>query len=91
MYFNDPIDRQELKLMKKESFIEALQEIMELEDSDINEDTVLTDLIEFNSLAIMGIIALIDENFDLLIKAEKFEEVTTVKDLMNLVGGDKFK
>lgn len=77
--------------MKKESFIEALQEIMELEDSDINEDTVLTDLIEFNSLAIMGIIALIDENFDLLIKAEKFEEVTTVKDLMNLVGGDKFK
>ena len=77
--------------MEKENFIESLKEIMELEDMEIDENTVLTELIEFNSLAIMGIIALIDENFDMLIEAEKFENVTTVKDLMNLIGSSKFK
>lgn len=77
--------------MNKEKFFDLLKEIMELEETDLNEDTVLTDLVEFNSLAIMGIIALIDENFDMLVEAEKFEEIETVKDLINIVGADKFK
>ncbi len=66
-------------------------QIMELEGVKLDENTVLTELIEFNSLAIMGIIALIDEEFEMLIEAEKFENVKTIKDLMDLVGETKFK
>ncbi len=77
--------------MKKENLIEMLKEIMELEDIELDENTVLTEMLEFNSLAIMGIIALIDENFDMLIEADEFEKISSVKSLMELIGMDKFE
>ncbi len=77
--------------MKKENLIELLKEIMELEEIELDENTVLTEMLEFNSLAIMGIIALIDENFDMLIEADEFEKISSVKSLMELIGMDKFE
>ncbi|MBU0993325.1 MAG: acyl carrier protein [Proteobacteria bacterium] len=77
--------------MKKEEFLSELKEIMEIEDSELTEDTVLRDMMEFNSLALMGIIALIDENFDMVIEADAFEKVSTIKDIMKLIGMDKFE
>ena len=77
--------------MKKEAFIDGLKEIMEIEETPLTEDTVLRDLMEFNSLALMGIIALIDENFDMIIEAEVFEKVKTIGDIMALIGMDKFE
>lgn len=77
--------------MKKEDFIEGLKEIMELEDIVLTEETVLRDMMEFNSLALMGIIALIDENFNMIIDAEAFEKVKTPRDIMKLVGMEKFE
>lgn len=77
--------------MKKSEFIDELTEIMELEDMELSEDTVLRDMMEFNSLALMGIIALIDEHFDMVIEAEEFENVNTIQDIINLIGADKFE
>ena len=77
--------------MKKSEFISELTEIMELEDVELSEDTVLRDMMEFNSLALMGIIALIDEHFDMIIEAEEFENINTIQDIINLIGTDKFE
>jgi acyl carrier protein len=77
--------------MKKEAFIDGLKEIMEIEETPLTEETVLRDLMEFNSLALMGIIALIDENFDMVIEAESFETVKTIGDIMTLIGLEKFE
>lgn len=75
--------------MKKELFFEQLQEIMEVDD-EIGESTNLKEIEEYDSLAVLSLIAFFDEKFQKKVEAESFEKVETVRDLMELVGMDRF-
>ena len=68
--------------MKKNIFFEELIEIIELDEDQISEET----LISLDSLSILSIIAFLDENFDKRVSAEKLKNITKVMDLIKLVG-----
>jgi acyl carrier protein len=72
--------------MEKGKFFEELRETLELNDV-INENSTLT----LSSLEILSVIALVDENFDLQIKAAELKSINSVNDLMILIGLEKFK
>ena len=77
--------------MKINEFIEELKETLELEDVELNEDTNLKELEEYDSLAVLSIIAMIDENFEKQLSAQQFADVTTVKSLIEKIGKDCFE
>lgn len=72
--------------MKKSDFYAELIDILEIEsDKKINEDTPL----DLDSLKILSIIAMIDENFELEFSAEELKSLTNVQSLIELIGKDR--
>jgi acyl carrier protein len=82
-----------MEKMKTKDFINELKNALEIEDEDkeITLETDLRDLEEYDSLSVLAIIAMIDENFGKQIPSSDFAKVTTVKSLMDLIGKDYFE
>lgn len=70
--------------MEKE-FLEKLKEALEIEDREL----VLTDKFreypEWNSLAFLSVIAMIDEEYDVIIEGKDFRKLETVGDIINAI------
>ena len=65
-----------------EDFIEKFAEAIELEDASIlSADTEFRSLDEWNSLAYLSVIALLDEEFDVQIEMADFKKLKTVQEL----------
>ncbi len=77
--------------MEKEIFFKELLECMEIDPVDITEDTVFRQLEDFDSMAIMSIVAYADEKFGKTLAAEQLKEMKTVGDLMELIGREHFE
>jgi acyl carrier protein len=77
--------------MKKDTFFEELLECMEIEPVDINENTVFRELEDFDSMAVMSIVAYADEKFEKTLSAELLQDMKTVRDLMELIGMEHFE
>jgi acyl carrier protein len=77
--------------MKKDIFFEELLECMDIDPVEINETTVFRELEDFDSMAIMSIVAYVDEKFEKTMAAEELQKVKTVSDLMELIGMENFE
>jgi acyl carrier protein len=77
--------------MKIEEFLVIIKENLEIEDTQLTDKTELSSLSEYDSLAIMSIIALVDENFGKKLTAQQLGSITTVRSLMELIGIEKFE
>lgn len=71
--------------MNKQEFLDAIAEIVELDEGALKGDEVLADIDEWDSLAFLSVIAMADEEFDLVIQGDKLEQIKTVDDLVALV------
>ncbi|UCX05360.1 acyl carrier protein [Shewanella sp. HL-SH8] len=71
--------------MNRQEFLNNLEEILELDDNTLKGDEVLMELEQWDSLAFLSVIAMADENFDIIIQGDKLEEINTVADLIALV------
>ena len=69
--------------MSNEEKMECIAESVEMEVDGLTEDTVLNDLENWDSVAVLSIIAVINEKFDRYPKAEEILTYKTVRDLMN--------
>lgn len=69
--------------MSNEEKMEYIAESVEMEVEELTEDTVLNDLENWDSVAVLSIIAVINEKFDRYPKAEEILTYKTVGDLMN--------
>lgn len=78
--------------MRKSEFIEKLKEALEIDTSkEIIEETDLRDIEEYDSLAVVTIIAMVDETFGKNLSGSAFEKITTVGSLIKLIGEDNFE
>jgi acyl carrier protein len=77
--------------MTTNEFITILKDNLEIEDIEITKETELSSLPQYDSLAIMSIIAMVDEYFGEKLTAQKLATITTVESLMILIGHDHFK
>ena len=69
-------------------FYEGLAEILEVEPDQINAGFALDDS-NWDSLAIVSTIALIDEVYDRSVNADALADCRTVGDIDHLVGADR--
>lgn len=71
--------------MNKQEFIAQIEEIIEVEPGELTGTEKLADLEDWDSLAVMGFIAMVDTNMDVTLEAEKINACVTVNDLVVLV------
>jgi acyl carrier protein len=76
--------------VEKSEFLKILSEALELDDLELTEETQLRDLEEFDSLAIIALVALLDKHFDRRLGENELAEITTPGSLMDMLGRDKF-
>lgn len=65
--------------------IELLEDLMDLEAGTLTPDTVLADLDEWDSIALISFIALMDDEFGKVVRGSAVKEQKTVSDLMALM------
>ncbi len=68
--------------MKK--FFDGLAEIFEIEPSEVSESLLLAS-VAWDSLAIVSTIALIDEQFDVMVDGQALASCETVGDIQKLI------
>jgi len=66
----------------KEKFIELFKEVLENEDKEVNMDDQFRDYDEWDSLTYLSVIAMLDDEFDVIIETEDFKKIRTVGDLL---------
>lgn len=71
--------------MTSEQKIKALEEILDLEEGTLSVNTNLKDLEEWDSVAFLSFIAMMDDEFGKTIKGSVVKEQKTVADLMALM------
>jgi len=69
-------------------FISELKDLLEIDDLEI--DTNIKELDEFDSMAIMSLVAFIHKKFGKQFNARQLNNITTVQSLVDLIGADSF-
>ena len=72
--------------MKMENnFLELLKDTLEIEDRDLTVNDEFRTYPEWDSLALLSVIAMIDDEFDVIIEGNDFAKITTVGELIEAI------
>jgi acyl carrier protein len=77
--------------MNKNEFVKELTEYCEFEEENLTLDTKLKSIEAYDSLAVMSMIAFIDENFGMKFTAQQLKDLTDFNSLIELIGETKFE
>ncbi len=72
--------------MNRNEFLVALDEVLEEEEGTVKGDELLEDLDGWDSLAVLGFIAMVDEKLEQAIAPEHIAKCKSVSDLIQLLG-----
>lgn len=72
--------------MTLERKMELIAEILDVDVDSIQPETVLTDLDEWDSVAYLSFMAMMDEEFDKEIKGAEIKKFVTVQDALDVMG-----
>ncbi len=68
-----------------ENFLTLFADALEKEPSDMSMDDEFRNYEEWNSLAVLAVIAMIKQNFNITIPRKDFDELKTVSDLFEYI------
>jgi len=80
-----------MKTMKTQEFVKLFIEELEIENSEINLDTELSTIEEWNSMAVMLVIAIADDHFGVQLKNEDIQKATNIRSLTEIIGIKNFE
>ena len=72
--------------MTKPEFLEELAATLNEDVDDVTPETELESLTGWDSVGLLGVIALLDGDLGVTIDVDKLRECNTVQDLINLAG-----
>jgi len=68
--------------MTEKEKLAKLEEMLEVELGTLTPETVLADLEEWDSIAVISFIALMDDEFEKTIKSSQIKEFQTIADVL---------
>jgi len=71
--------------MQAEAFLREIEATLELPEGSLKPEDTLEDIAEWDSLAVISFIALVDEKLGLAVDGEALANAATVGDLLALV------
>lgn len=72
--------------MTNEEKIAMLEDILELENGTLSAETELASVDEYDSMAKLSLIVLMDDEFNKKLTGEKISEFKTVQDVLDFMG-----
>ena len=69
----------------EQKFVDLFKETLEIEDREISLADEFRGFDEWDSLALLSIIAMIDEEYDVIIESNSFQKLQTVGDIYNFI------
>ena len=69
----------------KEFIVHFAEQLDETDVSEIKPDTKFRDLDEWSSLVALGLMAMIDDEYDISLKADEMRRANTIQELFDLV------
>lgn len=75
--------------MDKQKFIEKFKEALEIEDRELSITDNFREYSEWDSLAFLSVIAMIDEEYDVIIKGDEFKTLKTLDDIAECISKKK--
>ena len=72
--------------MTTEEKIAMLEDMLELDGGTLTPETVLADIEEYDSMAKLSLIVLMDDEFSKKLTGEQIREFKTVKDVLDFMG-----
>ena len=75
--------------MDTQKFIENFKDAVEIESREIALTDKFREYSEWNSLAFLSVIAMIDDEYDVIIEGKDFKMLETVQDIINVIENQK--
>ena len=72
--------------MTNKAEIRLLEETFEMDENTLSEETLLDDVVEYDSMSKLSLIVLLDEEFGKKLTGEQINEFKTVKDILDFMG-----
>lgn len=72
--------------MTNEEKITMLEDMLELDGGTLKPETVLADIDEYDSMAKLSLIVLMDDEFSKKLTGEQIREFKTVQDVLDFMG-----
>lgn len=72
--------------MTTEEKIALLEDMLELDNGSLKPETVLADIDEYDSMAKLSLIVLMDDECDKKLTGEQIREFKTVQDILDFMG-----
>lgn len=69
----------------EQKFLQKFKEVLEAEEKEIALDDKFREYEEWNSLAFLSLIAMIDEEFNVIIEGRDFKQLQTVADIIQAI------
>ena len=79
-------DDESVEIMKKNEFLKLLEELLEMDPNTLKGNEILDSLTGWDSLAIVGFIALMDRHFSMEVPAPTVTAAQTIAELIALAG-----
>ncbi len=70
-------------------FITQFAEALEMESADVKANDKFREYEEWDSLAVLSVIAMIKQNYGITIPRKEFDSLLTVEDLHNYISANK--
>lgn len=73
----------------EKDFLKKFAEVLEIEDRELSLTDNFREYEEWDSLAFLSVIAMIDEEYDVLIEGKDFKKLETLGDIVNAINERK--
>jgi acyl carrier protein len=73
----------------KEQFLNQVKETLEITDREINFEDNFKEYDEWDSLNLLSIIAMIDEEYGVTIDSNTMSKISTIEELYNIIESNK--
>ncbi len=77
--------------MLKQDFLSLLTTEFDVNNYIINEKTVFEEIPDWDSMSILIVMSLVDENFGITLTAGDFGKIKTIEDLIIKIGASHFE
>lgn len=71
--------------MTKEEKMALLEEVMDLDEGDLKEDSVLAEIEEWDSLSVLTLISEMKKRFDIALSPQQIKDFKTVADILTVI------
>ena len=71
--------------MNLDQFVELFKDVMEMNNQKIEPDDKFKEYDDWDSLAVLSILAMVNQEFDIVIPRREFESVNTIRELYVLI------